>query len=112
MSYDLSLIPSAASSLGAFERYCAITVALKIADESCKMDAYEKDVFMRLYEALPADERLPNEDDTHTLIKEAIHAPSAKTYAKIKRLREEAMEIITRPKMKAFKAMVRVKITR
>jgi hypothetical protein len=111
MAYDLSLIPTVARSLKGLERDCAITVALKIADDSCKMDAYEKEVFMRLYRSLGEEESTLFTIEVHGLIDEAVDAPSAFLFAKVKAEREAAMEAITRPNMKAFKAMVRKRIT-
>ncbi len=108
--YDLKKLPAIASSLKSFDRDCAITVALKIADESCKMDDYEKSVFMALYETLPTQESDFFEKDVFDIIHLAKNTPSAQVYAEIKKLRESAMDMISRPKMKAFKASIREKL--
>jgi len=107
--YNLERIPSIALGMDGFTKYCAITVALKIADDSCKMNNYEKEVFMMLYDAV---KDLENElfNNIFNTIKLAQENPTAKIYAKIKRLREDAMDVITQPKMKAFKAEFRKKI--
>jgi hypothetical protein len=104
--YDYKKIDAFVQTLNPFEQYCTITVALKISDDSCKMDTYEKSLFMALYEALPKQTALFDEA-LFSVITEAQTQPTAHTYAKIKILREDAMEMITRPKMKAFKSYVR-----
>lgn len=105
--YDLKKLPSVASNLNEFEKYCAITVALKIADDSCKMDDYEKSLFMALFDALPTKYTDLFDSSVFDIIFLARNNPSAQTYSQIKKLREAAMDVITRPKMKAFKAAVR-----
>jgi len=108
--YDLNKLPQVANSLDIFERYCAITVALKITDDTCKMDEYEKSIFMALYDAME-DKKSDYFDDTvFELIEKCRKTPSVQTYAKIKKLRQNAMEMITQPTMKAFKASVREKL--
>lgn len=108
--YDEAKIADAARSLTAFERDCCITVALKISDDSCKMDAYEKSIFMAFYDNLPSKESDFFQESVFQTITEARTAPTAKVYAEVKKLRESAMDMITRPKMKAFKAAMRQKI--
>lgn len=100
-----------ASEMNPFECDCAITVALKITDESCKMDAYEKHVFMLLYDALATQETDFFERDIFEIIQQGRTQPSAHVYAKIKERREAAMDFITRPKMKAFKAAIRHRLS-
>jgi hypothetical protein len=111
LSYDLSLLSRVAANLDSFERDCAITVALKITDDSCKMDDYEKSVFMALYDALPEQTSLFFDPAVFTVIAQGRKEPSARVFAQIKALREEAMASISRPKMKAFKAVVRVRLS-
>lgn len=108
--YDLERLPTIAKNLDAFERECCITVALKIADDSCKMDEYEKSVFMALYDSLETKESDFFSSDVFDTIQRARETPSAKVYAQIKQLREAAMDMITRPKMKAFKASIRERL--
>lgn len=105
--YDLTKIAVVANNLSGFEKDCAITVALKITDDSCKMDEYEKNVFMLLYDALLSYESNFFERSVFDIIFLGRNNPSAQTYAQIKKLRESAMDMITRPKMKEFKANIR-----
>ena len=108
--YNLEKIPSVVANFDAFERDCCITVALKITDDSCKMDAYEKSIFMMFYDNLPSKESEFFSEDVFEIIALGRTSPSAKVYAEIKKLREAAMDMITRPKMKNFKAISRKKI--
>lgn len=100
-----------ADSLDIFERYCAITVALKIADDTCKMDEYEKSIFMALYDLMQVQQSDFFNDTIFELIEQGRKTPSAQIYSKIKTLRQDAMEMITQPRMKAFKASVRGRLT-
>ena len=109
--YDLGKLPSVANSLDALERDCAITVALKITDDTCKMDEFEKSIFMMLYDAIENKQSNYFDKSVFSLIEEGRKTPSAQIYSKIKILRQDAMEMITRPKMKAFKASVRERIS-
>jgi hypothetical protein len=111
MSYDLNRIPEVAASLGDFERECAITLALKITDDSCKMDDYERSVFMKVYDALPERRSDFFDPSVFGIIHEGRNRPSAQIFARIKPLRQAGMEYVTRPKMKAFKALVRTKLS-
>ncbi|WP_345979039.1 hypothetical protein [Sulfurimonas sp. HSL3-2] len=108
--YDLGKIPSVANSLDAFERDCAITVVLKITDDTCKMDDLEKSIFMMLYDAIENKQSDYFDKSVFELIEEGRKTPTAQIYSKIKTLRQDAMEMITRPKMKAFKAGVRERL--
>lgn len=105
--YNLGHIPSIAKSLDPLQRECAITLALKIVDDSCKMDDYERSVFMRLYDALPEYRSNLFEETVFKTIAEGRLNPTAQIFAAIKPLREAGMEYVTRPNMKAFKAEVR-----
>jgi hypothetical protein len=107
--YDFNKIDSVASTLTQFEQFCAITLALKIADDSCKMNDYERSLFMALYDAMPKQTDVFDKS-LFEIIKEARLNPTAQLYAKIKPLREDAMNTITKPNMKAFKASVREKL--
>lgn len=107
--YDFSKVDALASKLEPFEQFCTITLALKIADDTCKMDDYERSLFMALYDAMPKQSDLFDKQLFET-IKEARTNPSAQIFAKIKPLRENAMQTITRPKMKEFKASVRERL--
>lgn len=109
--YDLNKLPTTARRLDAFERDCAITVALKIADESCKMNAYEKSIFMALYDCLQVKESQFFSQEVFKLIDLGRNTPTTEVYRSIKSVREAAMDMITRPKMKAFKASIREQIS-
>ena len=111
MSYKLEVLPEVARNLSDFERVCAITVALKISDDTCKMDEYEKSVFMEVYKAIPREAPSFFNEDIFEVISKIEQEPSAAVYAEVKNLRESAMEYISRPKMKAFKASIRVRIS-
>lgn len=111
MNYDLTKMPEIAAAMSSFERECAITVALKISDESCKMEDYEKSVFMLLYDSLPHQSTDFFEPDVFEIIHKGRTAPTAKLYAAIKQRREAGMEFIGRPKMKAFKAEIRRRLS-
>lgn len=100
-------INKVAARLDTFGRDCAVTVALKISDDSCKMDEEQRSVFMALYDALETFESELFDESVNTLIHSARTAPTAALYAQIKKEREMAMAIITQEKMKAFKASVR-----
>lgn len=100
-------IEKVANDLDIFGRDCAVTVALKITDDSCKMDDEQRALFMALYDALLPYQSVLFADDIHSLIKEARDTPSASLFSRIKKEREKAMEIITQEKMKRFKASVR-----
>jgi len=111
MSYKLKRLPDVAVKLSDFEKVCAITVALKISDDSCKMDLYECTIFMRLYDYILKTAPSLFTDDVFKLIKQVQEEPNMKLISEIKALRENAMEMITRPKMKAFKASIRTRIS-
>lgn len=110
--YNFELLLLVATELDSFHKDCAITVALKIADDSCKMDDYEKELFMKLYDAIPLKESNFFEKSVFELVDQAKKSPTAKIYAAVKKEREIAMEMITRPKMKEFKASVRKKLSK
>lgn len=99
-----------AANLDTFAKDCAVTVALKISDDSCKMDDEKRAVFMALYDALPSYKSETFDDTIHALIHEARTAPTGAHYGRIKKEREMAMAIITQDKMKAFKSSVRASL--
>lgn len=111
MEYALETMPYVAEGLDSFERDCVITVALKITDDSCKMDDYEKRVFMLLYDALSMQETDFFDNDVFDIIQKGRIEPSVHIFSEIKKLRESAMDFITRPKMKAFKATIRKRLS-
>lgn len=110
-SYDLSRLSAIAKGLEPIQRECMITLALKIADDSCKMDDYERSVFMQLYDAMQVYQSDFFDEDIFSLIVQTRQSPSAQLFAKIKPLRQAGMDYVGRPKMKAFKAHVRHELT-
>lgn len=104
------MISDLALALSTFERDCATTVALKISDDSCKMDDEKRALFMSLYDALPRYESEIFDDTVHDLIRSMRILPNASLFAKVKQEREKAMAIITQDRMKAFKASVRSRL--
>jgi hypothetical protein len=100
-------IAKVAARLDTFARDCAVTVALKISDDSCKMDEEQRAVFMALYDALEPFKSELFDESVYALIHTARNSPTATIFAQIKKEREMAMAIITQEKMKSFKASVR-----
>jgi hypothetical protein len=103
----MSPIVKVAAGLDVFACDCAVTVALKIADDSCKMDDEQRSLFMSLYDALSPYESVIFNDSIHELIAQMRENPTATLYGAVKYERERAMAIITQEKMKLFKASVR-----
>jgi hypothetical protein len=101
------LVKEIALTLEPFHIDCAITVALKIADDSCKMDKEGRALFMMLYDALPEKKSSYFDNTVFELIDMGRHEANATIADEIRPLREEAMQMITRPHMKDFKTMVR-----
>ncbi len=106
----MSTFAKIAEKLDTFGRDCAVTVALKISDDSCKMDDEKRSLFMALYHALPEYKSDIFDTNVRELIDEALESPSAMVYARVKSEREKAMAIITQERMKAFKASVRASL--
>lgn len=100
-------IAKVARDLDIFARDCAVTVALKIADDSCKMDDEQRALFVDLYDALSPYESAIFTKDIHELIHELRLSPTPALLERTKKEREMAMAIITQEKMKLFKASVR-----
>ena len=100
-------IAKVAGDLDVFSRDCAVTVALKIADDSCKMDEEQRTVFVDLYNALSPYESAIFDKDIHELITQVRLSPTPILLERVKQEREIAMTIITQEKMKLFKASVR-----
>lgn len=103
-------VEKTAASFSPFECDCATTVALKISDDSCKMDDEQRAIFMALYDALPPYQSDIFTSDIHDVITAIRSAPDAMLFARVKKERENAMAIITQERMKAFKASSRGKI--
>lgn len=96
-----------AAALDASAIDCAITVALKITDDSCKMDETQRALFMALYDAIPNPQSTLFDETVFALIEIGRNDPGSFIFDEIRLLRETAMKAIGRPKMKAFKAMIR-----
>ncbi len=86
---------------------CAITVMLKILDGKCKMASDEKRVMACLYEAT---RELPSwhfGEAEHALIDEGRRRDDEAFRMQIYERRVLAESMLSRPVMKAFKAMIR-----
>lgn len=86
---------------------CATAVMLKILDGKCKMNAQEKPVMAYLYHAVKHQPGIKLGDDMHRLIAEAEHHVDDAMRDAIYERRVLAETMISRPVMKAFKAMIR-----
>ena len=86
---------------------CATTVMLKILDGKCKMGSVDKIVMAALYDAVKDRPGQRFGDDFHTLIAEARHESSEALKNFIYEKRVLAETELSRPVMKAFKAMIR-----
>lgn len=86
---------------------CATTVMLKILDDKCKMGAVDKLVMEQLVDAVKTRPGLRFGDELHALIASARQeaGEALKNFIYEKRLLAETT--ISRPVMKAFKAMIR-----
>ncbi|MDD5212743.1 MAG: hypothetical protein PHV62_10040, partial [Sulfuricurvum sp.] len=79
---------SIAEKLDTFARDCAVTVALKISDDSCKMDDYGRGLFISLYNALPPYQSEIFDESVHTLIHNSRTQPTEHLFSQIKKERE------------------------
>lgn len=86
---------------------CATTVMLKILDGKCKMGSVDKVVMEALYDALKDRPGLRFGDAFHALIAEARRESSEVLRSFIYEKRVLAETELSRPVMKAFKAMIR-----
>ena len=86
---------------------CATTVMLKILDGKCKMKLEEKHVMTHLYHAVKDSPGILLGDDMHALIAEAEQQADDEMRNAIYEKRVLAETTISRPVMKAFKAMIR-----
>jgi hypothetical protein len=86
---------------------CTTTVMLKILDGKCKMNSEEKQVIAVIYDVI---KHLPGkllDDSVHQLIAEARLKPDEKILEEVYEQRLYAEQMISRPIMKAYKAMLR-----
>jgi len=86
---------------------CAITVMLKILDGKCKMAPDEKRVMAYLYDATCALPSWHFGADEHALIDEGREREDEAFKLQIYERRVLAESMLSRPVMKAFKAMIR-----
>ena len=86
---------------------CATTVMLKILDGKCKMGSVDKVVMEALYDALKDRPGLRFGDAFHALIAGARRESSEALRSFIYEKRVLAETELSRPVMKAFKAMIR-----
>ncbi len=86
---------------------CATAVMLKILDGKCKMKSDEKIVMSLLYEQVKDRPGKLLGDDIHALISSAKHPLDDAMRDHIYEKRVLAETRISRPVMKAFKAMIR-----
>jgi hypothetical protein len=86
---------------------CATTVMLKILDGKCKMGTVEKIVMEQLYDVVKDRTGQRFGDEFHALIAEARRESSEALKNFIYEKRVLAETAISRPVMKAFKAMIR-----
>ena len=86
---------------------CATAVMLKILDGKCRMGAVEKVVMERLYDAVKERPGLRLPADFHDLIAKARSESGERLKNFIYEKRVLAETTISRPVMKAFKAMIR-----
>lgn len=86
---------------------CSTTVMLKILDGKCKMKPEEKQVMTHLYHAVKDCPGKLLGDDMHTLISVAEKHADDEMRNAIYEKRVLAETTISRPVMKAFKAMIR-----
>jgi hypothetical protein len=86
---------------------CATAVMLKILDGKCKMGTVDKMVMEQLYDAVKDCPGLRFGNEFHTLIASARHEAGEALKDFIYEKRVLAETAISRPVMKAFKAMIR-----
>ena len=86
---------------------CITTVMLKILDGKCKMGSVEKIVMEQLYDAVHHRDGERFGGDYHRLIASARTAAGEELKNHIYEQRLLAETMLSRPVMKAFKAMIR-----
>ena len=96
-----------AHALSSSDVDCATTVMLKILDGKCKMSTVDKIVMEQLYDAVKNRPGQRFGEEFHRLIATARDASSEALKNHIYEKRVLAETAISRPVMKAFKAMIR-----
>ena len=86
---------------------CTSTVMLKILDGKCKMNSEEKQVIAVIYDIIKDQPGKLLDNSVHHLIDEARKHPNEKILEEVYEQRLYAEQTISRPVMKAYKAMLR-----
>lgn len=86
---------------------CVTAIMLKIIDGKCKMPEDEKRIMAEVYDIVRGREGRLLGPEVHALIAGARHEPDDSRLARVYEQRLFAESMITRPVMKAFKAMLR-----
>jgi hypothetical protein len=86
---------------------CTTTLMLKILDGKCKMNPREKDIITLLYDVLKTQAGGIFDDADHALIARARAGMDDGLIERIYEQRLIAETMISRPVMKAYKAMLR-----
>lgn len=86
---------------------CATTLMLKILDGKCKMNTDEKQVMAVIYDVVKNRQGILLDDAIHHLITDARKHLSEQLIEEVYELRLYAEQMISRPVMKAYKAMLR-----
>ena len=86
---------------------CTTTVMLKILDGKCKMDSQEKDSIAAMYDIVKHRPGNQLTASHHQLIDSARQGMNDETVLQVYEQRLYAETMLTRPVMKAYKAMLR-----
>jgi len=86
---------------------CTTTVMLKILDGKCKMDHQEKDTIALMYDVVKHRPGKLLDEPHHQLIDKARQGMDNEMVLQVYEQRLYAETMITRPVMKAYKAMLR-----
>jgi hypothetical protein len=86
---------------------CTTTVMLKILDGKCKMNSEEKQVIAVIYDVVKDQPGTLLDNSVHDLIAVARRQPDEKILEDVYEQRLYAEQMISRPVMKAYKAMLR-----
>jgi hypothetical protein len=86
---------------------CATSLMLKILDGKCKMNDDEKKVMQIIYDLVKHHKGEKLDPGIHKLIAAARIDPSEQLIEQVYELRLYAEQMISRPVMKAYKAMLR-----
>jgi hypothetical protein len=98
---------AASAHLEPHEIDCATALMLKIIDGKCKMNAGEKAVMAVIYDVVRERPGKHLGEADHRLIAQARNSPDEALLARVYERRVLAETMISRPVMKAYKAMLR-----